>query len=104
MLVAVVGCQQIRIDIVHALAVQQVLSESQRLLPSLSHLVFPVAENVTRLPWCFDLFSRATHETRVKLTGKTEDGFAEIFFEFLAAGAPLEFLRIKDCDWLKAEM
>src|ERR1035438_4003250 len=88
---------QVRIDVVHGFALQQILSEAKRTLTALPHPFAPMCEGNARLGGHCRIFTKAGGKLLPAILSETKNNLGKIFFALSGASTAFELSRI-DCE------
>ena len=80
---------QVRVHVVHVLAMKQLLAEAERNLVPLSHFVPPMLENRREVRRDIDFLSNTCEEANVRPSRKSEDNLGKVFLKAVGARPPL---------------
>src|SRR5580704_8070677 len=96
--------EQVSIDIIHALALQQILGKAQSFFVTLAHFLAPVVQHGGCFWRRWDLFAKSSCEFCGTVAGEAKNCVVEIFVGLGRSGAAGEFADIENGGRFQIEM
>src|ERR1700722_7845990 len=96
--------QNVGVYVVHVLAFEQRLRETQSLFPSMAHPFAPAGQNQSRSGRRFGLVPESWHKLQANFPGESENGFVKVFIDLGRSGAPDQFALVEIGHWFQVEV